>query len=319
MARWAFYLAFGSVALIVVSIAASQILLGAAVLVLLCSRMPLRFPPIKLPLSLFLLWTVLSAMHSGHFMQGLPQIRKFFVFLTALVVCSCFRNVRDCVRLVAVWAVLGALSACAGFVQLLGRYQQARREGASYYEYFLDFRLHGFAGHWMTFGGELMIVSVLLLSFVLWGARGRQRVLGILCLLMLWTALAMGLTRGVFLAGLPLGAGYLLLMWRRWAVAVIPGIILLSALLLPFQVRERVLSVVRPHGSDDSNSRRVILVRTGLNMIRSHPFMGLGPEQVGRQFLAYVPSDIPKPLPKGWYGHLHNVYLQYAAERECRL
>ncbi len=21
------------------------------------------------------------------------------------------------------------------------------------------------------------------------------------------------------------------------------------------------------------------------------------------------------PLPKGWYGHLHNVYLQYAAER----
>jgi O-antigen ligase len=28
-----------------------------------------------------------------------------------------------------------------------------------------------------------------------------------------------------------------------------------------------------------------------------------------------VPSDISRPLPKGWYGHLHNVYLQYAAER----
>jgi O-antigen ligase len=50
-------------------------------------------------------------------------------------------------------------------------------------------------------------------------------------------------------------------------------------------------------------------------MIRSHPLLGLGPEQVGKQFMAYVPADIPRPLPKGWYGHLHNIYLQYAAER----
>jgi O-antigen ligase len=31
--------------------------------------------------------------------------------------------------------------------------------------------------------------------------------------------------------------------------------------------------------------------------------------------MQYVPPDIPRPLPHGWYGHLHNVYLQYAAER----
>ena len=28
-----------------------------------------------------------------------------------------------------------------------------------------------------------------------------------------------------------------------------------------------------------------------------------------------MPADIPRPLPIGWYGHLHNIYLQYAAER----
>jgi putative inorganic carbon (hco3(-)) transporter len=32
-------------------------------------------------------------------------------------------------------------------------------------------------------------------------------------------------------------------------------------------------------------------------------------------FDEYVPADIPRPLPSGWYGHLHNVYLHYAAER----
>lgn len=57
------------------------------------------------------------------------------------------------------------------------------------------------------------------------------------------------------------------------------------------------------------------MARTGLAMIKSHPWFGVGPEQVGPQFLQYVPSDIPRPLPKGWYGHLHNLYLQYAAER----
>jgi O-antigen ligase len=50
-------------------------------------------------------------------------------------------------------------------------------------------------------------------------------------------------------------------------------------------------------------------------MIEAHPWVGVGPEQVGRQFLAYVPPDAGPPLPEGWYGHLHNVYLQYAAER----
>jgi len=29
----------------------------------------------------------------------------------------------------------------------------------------------------------------------------------------------------------------------------------------------------------------------------------------------YLPSDISRPLPEGWYGHLHSIYVHYAAER----
>jgi O-antigen ligase len=50
-------------------------------------------------------------------------------------------------------------------------------------------------------------------------------------------------------------------------------------------------------------------------MIKAHPWFGLGPEIVGRDFEKYIPEDITRPLPRGWYGHLHNIYLQYAAER----
>jgi len=50
-------------------------------------------------------------------------------------------------------------------------------------------------------------------------------------------------------------------------------------------------------------------------MIQAHPWFGLGPEQVGPHVMQYVPSDVKLPLPEGYYGHLHNIYIHYAAER----
>ncbi len=49
-------------------------------------------------------------------------------------------------------------------------------------------------------------------------------------------------------------------------------------------------------------------------MIKAHPWLGVGPEQVGKVYKSYVPADVKK-LPTGYYQHLHNVYIHYAAER----
>jgi O-antigen ligase len=65
----------------------------------------------------------------------------------------------------------------------------------------------------------------------------------------------------------------------------------------------------------DSNEQRAVSRRAGSAMVKAHPWFGLGPEEVAPHFEAYVPPDVPRPLPYGWYGHLHNIYLQYAAER----
>jgi O-antigen ligase len=83
----------------------------------------------------------------------------------------------------------------------------------------------------------------------------------------------------------------------------------------PEVVRSRVTSFTKPRGDLDSNQHRIVTFRTGLAMIKAHPWFGLGPEVVGKDFEKYIPEDIPRPLPRGWYGHLHNIYLQYAAER----
>ena len=126
--------------------------------------------------------------------------------------------------------------------------------------------------------------------------------------------MVLGFTRSIFLVGFPAGLLYLLWFWKKWLVAAVPIVALIAVLLGPQAIRERVTSVFSPHGELDSNEHRSVLRETGLVMIRAHPWLGLGPEQVKYQFEQWVPADA-RPLPVGFYGHLHNIYLQYAAER----
>jgi len=58
--RAAFYLTFGSAVSILFSIAVSQILMALALAAVLISGTKLRFPPIKLPLLLFVGGTIVS-------------------------------------------------------------------------------------------------------------------------------------------------------------------------------------------------------------------------------------------------------------------
>ncbi len=315
MGRAALYATFGSVVSILFSIALSQFLLGLALVLLLASKQERRFPPIQLPFCLFALLTAIAVALSVNPVAGLVQIRKFFVFGIVLTVASTYKTIEHVSATVAAWGIVGAVSALRGIGQFVHRYREAHQTGSDYYEFYLDSRVTGLASHWMTFGGELMIVLLMLAALLLFAFNTRTRVLAAVVLPLLGLALILGLTRGIFLAGVPAGMLYLLWNWKRWSLALVPFVALMLFWAAPTHVKERVLSVVQPHGMDDSNERRVILTRTGVAMIRAHPWFGLGPEQVGPQFLQYVPPDVPRPLPKGWYGHLHNVYLQYAAER----
>jgi O-antigen ligase len=90
--------------------------------------------------------------------------------------------------------------------------------------------------------------------------------------------------------------------------------VLAAFFLAPPVIRDRLDSMLHSKRID-SNTFHVITWRTGLRMIEAHPLLGLGPEGPNLRFNEFVPPDIPRPLPEGWYGHLHNLYLQYAAER----
>jgi putative inorganic carbon (hco3(-)) transporter len=310
-ARW---LTFGSAVTILFSIAISQTLLALALASLLLSGEKLRLPPVKLPLGLFLLGTVISLAFSGEPAAGLPQIRKFYVFLELLVVFSTMRDVAWIRRLVLCWAGIGGLIALRGFVQFAQRVKEAQELHRNFYDYYAPAeRMTGFMSHWMTFSGQEMFVLLMLAAFLLFAPTVRRGWLWIVCGGLMSLALLLGFTRSIWLATAVAGV-YLLWYVRRWLVAAVPVAAALVFLLSPGAVRERFTSFIHPKEGVDSNEFRVVTERVGLRMIEQHPLLGLGPEGVKLHFTEYVPADIHR-LPPGWYGHLHNIYLHYAAER----
>jgi putative inorganic carbon (HCO3(-)) transporter len=313
--RPAFYLTCGSLISILFSIAVSQILLALALAALLLSSEPLRLPPIRLPLALFVAGTVISLLLSGHIREGTPQIRKFFVLAVLLVVYSTFRKIREIRVVILLWTGVATLSAVRSLFQFLQKYREAQERHQDFYNAYVGARISGFMSHWMTFGGEEMIVLLLLAAFLFFSLMPRWKTVGWICAVVLAASMVLGLTRSIFLLGFPVGLLYLLWFWHRWLVVSVPVVAAIALLVAPAVLRERVISIVQPHGRTDSNEHRAILRETGVAMIRAHPWFGLGPEQIKAQFDQWVPADIPRPLPDGWYGHLHNIYLQYAAER----
>jgi O-antigen ligase len=314
--RLAQWLTFGSAAAILLSIAISQILLALAVAALLISGEKLRLPPIKLPLLLFLLGTVISLAFSAEPAAGLPQIRKFFVFLELLVVFSTLRDTVLIRRLMLSWAAIGGLIAVRGLVQFAAKVKEAHELGRNFYDYYAPAeRLTGFMSHWMTFSGQEMFALLMLASFLFFApAAIQRRWVWLLCAGLMALALLLGFTRSIWLATAVAGV-YLCWFFRRWLVPLAPVALVLLFFLAPAAVRERITSLTRPKQGVDSNEFRVVTWRTGVRMIEKHPLLGLGPEGVKLHFAEYVPADIPRPLPSGWYGHLHNIYLHYAAER----
>jgi putative inorganic carbon (hco3(-)) transporter len=310
-ARW---LAFGSGVAIMLGIAPAQILLALAFAALLASGAKLRLPRMKLALGLFMLGTVVSLAFSDNPAAGEPQLRKFYVLLELLVIFSLLRNVEMVRLLFLSWAGVGALTAVRGFVQFAAKVQEAHRLGRNFYDFYVGERITGFTSHWNTYSAEEMFALIMLLAFLFFAPGARKRLwLWILCATLIALAILLGETRGIWIAMAVAGL-YLVWFWRRWLVLAAPVVLLLGVLVAPSAVQERFTSIFKPKGVD-SNQFRVVTWRTGLRMVEAHPLLGLGPERVKAHFDEYVPPDIPRPLPSGWYGHLHNIYLHYAAER----
>lgn len=314
MHRAAFYLACGSAVASLVSIAVCQILMGGALLAILASRERLRLPPIALPLGFFLLWTLLAVAVSDDPRAGLPQVKKIFVYLMLPIIFTAIRRTEDIRHLIWWWAAAASVSGLWSFVQFWTKKQTALAQNSDFYLLYVGDRVTGLMSHWMTFGAVQMTVLSLLLSLLLLSRPPRYRWPAFAAVAVISASIIIGWTRSVWL-GAAIAVAYLVAVWRPKYLLLTPLLLIVCWFISPRSVRARVMSIYQPHGEIDSNLHRNITRRVGIEMIKAHPWFGIGPEMPGKEFDRYLPPDIKKPLPHGFYGHLHNVYLQFGAER----
>jgi hypothetical protein len=206
-ARW---LAFASAVGILLGIAISQIFLALAFAALLASGEKLRLPRIWLPLALFMAGTLISLAFSGEPAAGLPQVRKFYVYLELLVIFSLLRNLRMVRWLFLTWAGIASIAAIRGGVQFAGKVNEAHRLGLNFYEYYVGQRITGFTSHWNTYSAEEMFALIMLGAFLLFAVDIKRLWVWLASAGLISLAILLGETRGIWIA-MAVAARYL--MW----------------------------------------------------------------------------------------------------------
>ena len=310
------WLAIACSVAILLSIAVSQILLALTLAVLLLSGLPLRWPRISIPLALFLGWVLVALTFSPDPAQGVAQVEKIYVFGMLLIVYSSVRKISEARWLVYAWIVLGTFTAGRGVVQFARDVAGARAAHSDFYHFYVAARISGFMSHWMTFSGQELFVLLIAVALILF-APGVKRWLWLWlpCAAIVGLALVLSETRSIYIAAIVAGI-YLLWFWDKRSMLAMPVVLGLIYLAAPGAVQQRVRSIVHPETQTDSNDHRIVVWRTGWEMIKAHPLVGVGPEEIRKPqvFYAYLPKDIRLPLPDGYYGHLHSIYIHYAAE-----
>ena len=201
-------------------------------------------------------------------------------------------------------------------------------------------RVRGFMSHWMTFSGQLMLGITFLAALVVLYFRHQPRSrlakrfsAAVPGLLILCSALVLTQTRNAWLGTAAallmltvvygfkfsgrtgqrllshwLGRWFYGLYGLRWSVVALLALAVVFWA-MPLQYQQRFWAAFDPE--DFTTSIRLELLRTGKEMVLDHPWFGLGPRLVPRLHGEYSnPGEFPPQI----YQHLHNNYVQVAAE-----
>src|SRR5213593_3637164 len=222
---WIFALAAGSAAAVLVSIAVAQILLVAALVLWLATRpVQFRWPGYFLPVGVFMVITLLSVAMSPDPVRGIWVLRKFWLFsmglLAAHFVTSTWRARMAQHMLIGVGAV-ASLAAVIQFIFLYRRFLETRQLAD---DPTVLARITGPMGHWMTFGGEQLLVwCAAIPALIVLGRRW------ILPSSVIAAAIVLSFTRSVWIGAAAGFAAVALALPRRILAGVLAPLVLIGA------------------------------------------------------------------------------------------
>ena len=166
-------------------------------------------------------------------------------------------------------------------------------------------RARGLAGHYMTFGGQLLLFIPVALGVALTARTPRWRWSAALVALLALAPLAATFTRSAWLGLFVAFAVILGVAWPR-GLALLAAAGVAAWFLAPGAWGARLHSVADP--ANLWNRERVFMWDAGARMFRDHPLTGVGLQDLHALYDQYRSPDAVERA-----GHLHNAYVQIAA------
>jgi putative inorganic carbon (HCO3(-)) transporter len=251
------------------SIAASEILLGIAILAWLASR-PWRRPAAPglatlgwITAGLAGTW-VLASLTAADPGASLLKARKLYSIVLVFLVADRARADRTRERLAAAALVGGAVSAVIGIVSFFAIRAAGTIPGH---------RMRGVFSTSMTSGNVHATLGLVALGALLERRDTGRRALALAATALFAVALASTLTRSSWLAFL-VGSALLIGIRRPRALALLVALAGIALVLGPAELRERARSIGDP--THVTNQGRISLWKSGLAVVADHPWTGVG-------------------------------------------
>jgi len=299
-------LTLAGTAALLVSIAVGEILLTTALVtwIIWRPRGP-NLPSFFIPMCAFAFMTIVSLAVS-------PQpavdwaIRKTLLFSMALLSATFVTTVWRARSSHAILLAVASITSAVGLVQFLFGYSRYLSTHRLADDPMILARITGFMGHWLTFSGEQLLVWCAAIPAIL--SLGRRWFAPVTTV---GTALVLSFTRGVWAGAIAAVAVVSLLMPKRILLLLLLPLVLIAAAASGL-IYHRIAASFNNPGNFMPDTGRLELWKTGITMIREHPWFGVGPERIGIEFPKRYRGN---NLSHMYYGHLENDYLQIAAER----
>jgi O-antigen ligase len=246
------------------------------------------------PLFVYALISTISAVFATQNIHGAYEGMLWFkilIFPCAIVLYREMPRLRDLATYA--YAVVAGGGACWGLIQFVFL---DRRD--------LEHRISGPSSHVMTYSGVLLPLSLMML-ILFWRERKWWQLTA--CVLSSLTLL-LTFTRSVWLGWAVAAFVVVLISRARLAFYALP-VLVLFVTFMPLDLFGRLVSTFDVRQS--SNFDRIRMLEAGVEMIRDHPLLGVGPANVKDAYAIYRKHDAPRPRPP----HLHNNVIQLWAER----
>ena len=263
--------------------------------------------PLWRPVLTFGAVSVMSALLSAHPAEALVACKKLLLVAALYVSTDELDSAERAERLLSALALVVAAAAMVGLLQVGVCPGREADYGSPAWLYHRCARARGFFSSYMTLAGVLNLTLLVSLPRLLLDTTFRP------WLAAAWIASLGGLaatyTRGAWI-GFASGvlALWPLLRRRRWLLIV--GFLVMGVAVLagPRYLRERALTMTDP--GDVTVKERTYMWRSGIAMWLEHPWLGVGPGGVKREYRNYA---LAEALMKRT-GHLHNSALQILVE-----